>query len=84
VAVCGVHPRRAIQLLGHTDAKFSMSVYQQDLALGDGGAEALETALGCTLDEAREVLEGRAVVGTKAKRGRNRDLPSFALEPRRR
>ena len=80
IAVCGVHPRRAMQLLGHTDAKFTMSVYQQDLALGNVGIEALETALECTLDEARLILEGRRVLGTKTERGTKKAPPLFADE----
>ena len=66
-----------MQLLGHTDAKFTMSVYQQDLVLGDGGIEALETALGRTLDEARLILEGRRVPGTKTERAERKGLAAF-------
>lgn len=80
LAVCGVHPRRAMQLLGHTDAKFTMSVYQQDLALGDGGLDVLESAFGCSLDEARVILEGRLVVGTKTERTTKKASPRFADE----
>ncbi len=69
-----------MQLLGHTDAKFTMSVYQQDLALGDGGVETLESALGCTLDEARLILEGRVVLGTKPERATKKASPLFADE----
>ena len=82
LAVCGVHPRRAMQLLGHTDAKFTMSVYQQDLSLADGGTETLETALGCTLDEARIILEGRGINGTKAEPATKKAPPLFADEAR--
>jgi hypothetical protein len=46
-------------LMGHTDAKFTMSVYQQVLDVGPGSVEALETVLGCTLEEARDVYIGR-------------------------
>jgi hypothetical protein len=46
-------------LMGHTDAKFTMAVYQQVLDMGPGSVEALETVLGCPLEEARDVYVGR-------------------------
>ncbi len=39
-------------LLGHTDPKFTMRVYQQVLDLGGANSEQLELVLGCTADEA--------------------------------
>jgi integrase len=62
LAVCDVPPRRAMYLMGHTDAKFTMGVYQQVLDMGPGSVEALETALGCTLDEARAAYVGHGVL----------------------
>lgn len=59
LAVANVPPRRAMYLLGHTDAKFTLSVYQQVLDMGTGSIEVLEGVLGCSLDEAAEVLNGR-------------------------
>jgi integrase len=35
-AEIGVQPRRAMYLLGHTNPKFTVAVYQQVLDLGDG------------------------------------------------
>jgi hypothetical protein len=34
-------------LLGHTDAKLTLSVYQQVLDMGAGSIEVLEGVLGC-------------------------------------
>ena len=50
-------------LLGHRDPKFTMRVYQQVLNLGGGGQDQLESALGCTCEEAFVVLTGRVVRG---------------------
>jgi integrase len=55
----GVSPRRAMYLLGHTDPKFTMRVYQQVLDLGGSAPEQLERVLGCTVDEAFTLLSGR-------------------------
>jgi hypothetical protein len=59
LAEIGVSPRRAIYLLGHTDPKFTMRVYQQVLDLGGAAPEQLELVLGCTVDEAFWLLSGR-------------------------
>jgi hypothetical protein len=40
-------------LMGHADATFTMSVYQQVVDVGPGSVEALEQALGCSLAAAR-------------------------------
>ena len=70
LAVCDVPPRRAMYLLGHTDPKLTLAVYQQVLDLGRGSVETLEQTLGCTLAEARAIFNGEApapgVLGTKA------------------
>jgi hypothetical protein len=58
LAVCNVPPRRAMYLLGHTDAKLTLSVYQQVLDVGPGSVELIEQLLGTSLDEARDVLCG--------------------------
>jgi hypothetical protein len=50
-------------LLGHADPKLTMGVYQQVLDMGDGGVEALEGVLGCTVDEGFATLSGRGVLG---------------------
>jgi integrase len=62
LAACNVPPRRAMYLLGHTDPKLTLSVYQQVLDLASGSTEVLESVLGCTLDEACDVLSGRVLV----------------------
>ena len=59
LAEIGVSPRRAMYLLGHTDPKFTMRVYQQVLGLGGAAPEQLELVLGCTVDEAFWLLSGR-------------------------
>jgi hypothetical protein len=59
LAEIGVSPRRAMYLLGHTDPKFTMRVYQQVLDLGAAAPEQLELVLGCTVDEAFWLLSGR-------------------------
>ena len=59
LAEIGVSPRRAMYLLGHTDPKFTMRVYQQILDLGGAAPEQLELVLGCTVDEAFWLLSGR-------------------------
>jgi integrase len=59
LAEIGVSPRRAMYLLGHTDPKFTMRVYQQVLDLGGAAPEQLELVLGCTVDEAFWLLSGR-------------------------
>ena len=68
LAVCDVPPRRAMYLLGHTDPKLTLAVYQQVLDLGKGSVEFLEQALGSTLAEARAIFNGEssrpAVPGT--------------------
>jgi hypothetical protein len=46
-------------LLGHTDPKFTMRVYQQVLDLGGAAPQQLEVVLGCTVDEAFWLLSGR-------------------------
>jgi hypothetical protein len=46
-------------LLGHRDPKFTMRVYQQVLNMGGGAQDQLESALGCTCEEAFVVLTGR-------------------------
>jgi len=61
LAVCDVPPRRAMCLMGHTDAKFTMGVYQQVLDVGPGAVEALEAALACSLPDARAVYVGHGV-----------------------
>jgi len=60
LAVCDVPPRRAMYLLGHTDPKLTLAVYQQVLDLGKGSIEILEQALGCTLAEARAIFNGES------------------------
>jgi integrase len=59
LAEIGVSPRRAMYLLGHTDPKFTMRVYQQVLDLGGAHSEQIELVLGCTADEAFWLLSGR-------------------------
>jgi len=62
LAEVGVSPRRAMYLLGHTDPKLTMRVYQQVLDMGVGAVERLQEALGCDIDEAFTTLSGRGVL----------------------
>ncbi len=59
LAECGVAPRRAMYLLGHTDAKLTLSVYQQVLDMSGDAVETLEQVLGGDLDDIGELLNGR-------------------------
>ena len=71
LAVCDVPPRRAMYLLGHTDPKLTLAVYQQVLDMGPGSAAILEQALGCTLAEVRAIFNGEAPTGGFSERTRN-------------
>ena len=62
LAEVGVSPRRAMYLLGHTDPKLTMGVYQQVLDLGSDALRGLEIALGCDVDEALAAFSGRRVL----------------------
>src|SRR3954470_5203519 len=64
LAATNVPPPRAMYLLGHTDAKLTLSVYQQVLDVGAGSIEVLEGILGCSLQEACDVLTGRVFVAS--------------------
>ena len=57
LGVCRVDTRRAVALMGHTDARMTLGVYAQLLKLGLGNVEALERVMGCTRDEARAMFE---------------------------
>jgi hypothetical protein len=59
LAVCNVPPRRAMELLGHTDPKLTLAVYQQVLDMGVAAVATLERAMGAPLAEAYEILCGR-------------------------
>jgi hypothetical protein len=63
LAECGVAPRRATYLLGYTDPKLTMAVYQQVLDMGGQAVQELEEILGCSLDDAREIYSGRQPLG---------------------
>ena len=51
-------------LLGHTDPKLTLSVYQHVLDVGARSIEVLEGILGCSLQEACDVLTGRVLVAS--------------------
>jgi Phage integrase family len=59
LAECGVPPRRAMYLLGHTDSSFTMRVYQQVLDTGGGAVDVLEEVLGTSMEEACAIYSGR-------------------------
>jgi integrase len=60
LAELGVAPRRAMYLLGHTDAKFTMRVYQHVLDVGSDTARQLTQLLGARPEDAAIQLSGRA------------------------
>jgi Phage integrase family len=62
LAACDVPPRRAMYLMGHTDATLTLAIYQQVLDMGKGSVELLEQTLGCTLTEARAIYNGETTV----------------------
>jgi hypothetical protein len=57
----GISPRRVMYLLGHSDPKFTMRVYQQVLNMGGPAAGVLERVLGSTVEEAFAAWSGRGV-----------------------
>lgn len=59
----GVAPRRCMELLGHTDPMFTMRVYAKSLAMSPDAILALERLMGCSVSDAREILEGRGTTG---------------------
>jgi integrase len=59
LAVCEISQRRAVELVGHRDYELTAKVYQQDIDLSDEFIDALERVIGCSLDEAYELLGGR-------------------------
>jgi Phage integrase family len=72
LGVCRVDTRRAVALLGHTDARMTMGVYAQLLKLGDSNVELLEQLMGCTRDEARAIVESEPVLRTSSEPTRKR------------
>jgi integrase len=60
LAECDVPARRAVYLLGHRDAKLTLSVYQQVLDMGGTAVETLERVLGAPLEDVGRRLRGRA------------------------
>ena len=81
LAATNVPPRRAMYLLGHTDAKLTLSVYQQVLDMGTGSIEVLETVLGCSLQEACDVLTGRNLVASSYPAGVRRSEQQRGAAP---
>jgi integrase len=65
LAECNVSPRRAMYLLGHTDPKLTLSIYQQVLDMSGDAVETLERVLGGNLDDIGDLLNGR----TRRRRG---------------
>jgi len=61
-----VDTRRAVALLGHTDARMTMGVYAELLKLGEGNVELLEQLMGCTRDEARAIFQSEPVLRTRS------------------
>jgi hypothetical protein len=71
-------------LLGHTDPKFTMRVYQQVLDMGGAAPEQLERALGCGREQALAVLTARGVRGLIEDSGQNGSIAALELRVRAR
>ena len=84
LAACDVPPRRAMYLMGHTDPKFTMGVYQQVLDMGRGSIDALESALGCSLARLARLYVGAPGFPTQfpPRRGKRPPRPSKARRRR--
>ena len=65
----------------HTDAKLTLSVYQQVLDMGVGSTEALESVLGCSLREACDVLTGRVLVASSYQDSATHDRGQHEARP---
>ncbi|MCW3000638.1 MAG: site-specific integrase [Solirubrobacterales bacterium] len=61
-------------LMGHTDAKFTMSVYQQVMDVDDDAIDALEDLIGCDLDAALALLCGRERRGSRSRLREGSDI----------
>jgi hypothetical protein len=48
-------------LLGHTDSRFTLRVYQQVLDAAPGSVDVLEQLMGCSREDAREIFESGGV-----------------------
>lgn len=59
LAEVGISPRRAMYLLGHSEPKFTMRVYQQVLDMGGPAPGVLERVLGSTAEEVFAAWSGR-------------------------
>jgi len=82
LAELGGGPRRAMYLLGHTDAKFTMGVYKQVLDIGKDGIATLEAALGgfrCSVPSAPRCSRSSA---TPSSQGPADHLRTVGLGPR--
>lgn len=64
LAELGVAPRRAMYLLGHTNPKMTMGVYQQVLDMSDNGIALIEKLLGGNATELFVTLSGRRAAGS--------------------
>jgi integrase len=60
LAELGLPMRRAMYLLGHTNPRFTIAVYEQVMDMSDGGLETIEKLLGGRADDLFTVLSGRA------------------------
>ncbi len=84
LAVCDVPPRRAMYLMGHTDATLTLAVYQQVLDMGRGSVETLEELLGCTLVEARAIYNGDVISQLSTRSAAQRaSMPALLVSRRR-
>jgi hypothetical protein len=83
LAACDVPPRRAMYLMGHTDAKFTMSVYQQVLDMGRGSVEALERSLAAPWPRPARCTSATAFSHPIPTRERKRPPPSSRARPGR-
>lgn len=61
LAEVGVQPRRAMRLLGHENAAFTMNVYQQVLDMPANAEEWFEKVTGATFEQAFDALSERSI-----------------------
>ena len=79
LAEINLPPRRAMYLIGHTDPTLTMRVYQQVIDMGDGGLEAREKLVGCTLERPSHCFRPGGFVH-QLFTGRKKGLPPRAVE----
>jgi hypothetical protein len=68
LGVCRVDTRRAVALLGHTDARMTMGVYARCSSSATATSSCSNKIMGCTRDEARAIFESDPVLRASSER----------------